>query len=243
VNTNIQEINKAQELLGKAFMPGINPGTILTRYAQRNCVKEDTLIPYLLSFLREADFNIKNITTESVDDNLPEKLKEKLISTLPIEMKDKLSFTHWRTLFDHEIHNERGTETYQLKIEEDDEEESQGTIRTFGLETAIYELLHRHRQFLTIDEIETSLHPKLQERILYDFLKANSQSQMIVTTHNDGLMDLADDLFRKDSIWFTEKKPTGATDLFKLTDFKGVNRLPSIREAYRNKRFGATLMK
>ena len=27
----------------------------------------------------------------------------------------------------------------------------------------------------------------------------------------------------------------------KLTDFRGVNRLSSIREAYRNKRFGATM--
>jgi len=26
-----------------------------------------------------------------------------------------------------------------------------------------------------------------------------------------------------------------------LTDFRGVNRLSSIREAYRNKRFGATM--
>ena len=50
-----------------------------------------------------------------------------------------------------------------------------------------------------------------------------------------------DDLIRKDSVWFTEKKKSGVTDLYKLTDFRGVNRLSSIREAYRNQRFGATM--
>ena len=62
-----------------------------------------------------------------------------------------------------------------------------------------------------------------------------------MTTHNDGLLDLVDDLIRKDSVWFTEKQKTGVTDLYKLSDFKGVNHLSSIREAYRNKRLGATM--
>ena len=94
---------------------------------------------------------------------------------------------------------------------------------------------------LPIDEVETSLHPKLLEKILFEYLKTPSRSQIIVTTHNDGLLDLLDDLIRKDSVWFTEKKKSGVTDLYKLTDFRGLNRLSSIREAYRNKRFGATM--
>ena len=76
---------------------------------------------------------------------------------------------------------------------------------------------------------------------LFEYLKTPSRSQLLVTTHNDGLLDLVDDLIRKDSVWFTEKKKSGVTDLYKLTDFRGVNRLSSIREAYRNKRFGATM--
>ena len=118
--------------------------------------------------------------------------------------------------------------------------ESEGTIRTFGIETAIYEALSSV-SILPIDEIETSLHPKLLEKILYDYLKTPSRSQLIVATHNDGLLDLVDDLIRKDSVWFTSKDKAGITELYKLTDFRGVNRLSSIREAYRNKRFGATM--
>ena len=118
--------------------------------------------------------------------------------------------------------------------------ESAGTIRTFGIEAAIYEVL-RNNAVLPIDELETSLHPMLLEKILFEYLKTGAESQLIVTTHNDGLLDLVDDLIRKDSVWFTEKNDSGVTDLYKLTDFRGVNRLSSIREAYRNKRFGATM--
>ena len=71
-------------------------------------------------------------------------------------------------------------------------------------------------------------------------MKDASDSQIIATTHNDGLLDLVDDLIRKDSVWFVEKKENGESDLYRLTDFRGVNRLSSIRTAYRNKRFGAT---
>ena len=45
--------------------------------------------------------------------------------------------------------------------------------------------------------------------MLFEYLRVNSRSQLIVTTHNDGLLDLVDDLIRKDSVWFTEKKEVG----------------------------------
>ena len=141
-----------------------------------------------------------------------------------------------RTVFQHTVENENGLEAYLMEKKD----ESEGTLRTFGLEAALYSAM-QNDAFLAIDELETSLHPKLLEKILFEYLKAHSKSQILVTTHNDGLLDLVDDLIRKDSVWFTEKKKSGVTDLYKLTDFRGINRLSSIREAYRNKRFGATM--
>ena len=120
------------------------------------------------------------------------------------------------------------------------ENESVGTMRTFGIEAALFEAIQT-QSVLPIDEVDTSLHPKLLEKILFEYLRTPSRTQLLVATHNDGLLDLVDDLIRKDSVWFTEKKKSGVTDLYKLTDFRGVNRLSSIREAYRNKRFGATM--
>lgn len=248
VNTSIPQIDSALDWLMKHMMAGILPESSLTKYAQKRCMQELLLPTYLLDFLRGADFNISDISTDSVERPIPELIKDMLLHSamIPKELKvgledEKTIMKIQRTFFEHTVENERGVEKYQLKVVEDgEEEESRGTMRTFGLESAIY-MANKNNAFLTIDEIETSLHPKLLELILFKYLKDNSNSQLIVTTHNDGLLDLVDDLIRKDSVWFTEKKKSGETDLYKLTDFKGVNRLSSIREAYRNKRFGATL--
>lgn len=59
-------------------------------------------------------------------------------------------------------------------------------------------------------------------------------SQLLVTTHYDPLIDNIDDLYGKDSVWFTEKNEDGNTELYPLTDFKGQNKLSSIRKSYKN---------
>ncbi len=110
-------------------------------------------------------------------------------------------------------------------------------MRTFGLSSAIQGTTDRNA-FLAIDEIESSLHPKLVEFIIEDFFKQPGQSQLLLTTHYDGLLAL-DDLLRKDSIWFTGKKDNGSTDLYSLTEFKGLNRISSLIKAYQTGTFGA----
>ena len=162
------------------------------------------------------------------DANTPKEEKERI--------KREKTIKQFQTIFEHTVETENGKETFPMY----GMDESAGTLRTFGIETALIEVFNT-QSLLPVDEVDTSLHPKLLEKILYDYLRIPSRTQLLVTTHNDGLLDLVDDLIRKDSIWFTEKKKSGVTDLYKLTDFRGVNRLSSIREAYRNKRFGATM--
>jgi len=94
-------------------------------------------------------------------------------------------------------------------------------------------------EFLSIDEIESSLHPELIEFILEQFLKENSRSQLLVTTHYDPLLNTIDDLIRRDSVWFTEKGEDGSSELYSLSDFKGLNKIRSFLKSYRNGRFGA----
>ncbi|EFU29545.1 hypothetical protein HMPREF6485_2515 [Segatella buccae ATCC 33574] len=243
VNTQIPLIDAAKEWMREKFMDIITPSTNLTAYAQRKSSDDEDLKKYIINFLREADFNISNINTDVVNSGIPEGLLDMLLKMrdLPAEEKERIrnekTFKQLRTEFFHTVENNKGAETYPLSL--DDEEESDGTVRTFGIEAAIYSALNKN-SFLAIDEIENSLHPKLLEKILFEFLKQKSQSQLLVTTHNDGLLDLVDDLIRKDSIWFTEKQKSGITELYKLSDFRALNHLSSIREAYRNKRFGAT---
>ena len=246
VNVSLPIIDAAKEWMKNQLMPVIFPTTGLTSYAQRKASENKLLINYIVEFLHEADFNITDISanviskqltdeaikylTEESDDNDEDSVRE-------VErIKNERTIKHIQTIFEHTVENDYGTEVYQL----DKKEESTGTMRTFGIEAAIYDAL-KSEAILPIDELETSLHPMLLEKILFEYLKTHSRSQLIVTTHNDGLLDLLDDLIRKDSVWFTEKKKSGVTELYKLTDFKGINRLSSIREAYRNKRFGATM--
>lgn len=40
----------------------------------------------------------------------------------------------------------------------------------------------------------------------------------MTTTHETHLLDL--DLLRRDEVWFAEKQPDGATDLYSLYDFQ-----------------------
>ena len=244
VNASIPLIDDAMEWMKTKVMATIFPWNDLIGYAKRNTIDNKELVTYILDFLREADFNITNLRTDTINKPLPDRTIDRLVNPdKPLEaererIKKEISIKDTRTYFEHTVKNERGLESYLLSP--DDGEESNGTMRTFGIESALFQAI-RDDAFLAIDEIETSLHPRLQEKVLFEFLKTHSKSQILVTTHNDGLLDLVDDLIRKDSVWFTEKKKSGVTDLYKLTDFRGVNRLSSIREAYRNKRFGATM--
>jgi AAA15 family ATPase/GTPase len=244
VNANIPQVDAAMDWMKTKVMQTIFPDIDLTGYAQRKTSDNRELITYILDFLHEADFNITNIKTEIISQTISDELTNMVLDSakIPDEEKERIkkekTIKKYQTGFEHTVENERGIETYLFSFENN--EESRGTIRTFGLESALYNVIQRNA-FLAIDEAETSLHPKLLEKILYEYLKSHSKSQILVTTHNDGLLDLVDDLIRKDSVWFSEKDKAGVTDLYKLTDFRGVNRLSSIREAYRNKRFGATM--
>ena len=220
VNASIPEIDAAMNWMKTKVLQTIFPSTDLGGYAQQINLKWDYLKTYMLDFLREADFNITDIKT----------IKESIKETSTLKGS--------KTYIEHTVENERGVESYMMEVNREDE--SEGTLRTLDIVPIIYTAI-KQDTFFAIDEIETSLHSKLLEKILFEYLKTPSRSQLLVTTHNDGLLDLVDDLIRKDSVWFTEKKKSGVTDLYKLTDFRGVNRLSSIREAYRNKRFGATM--
>ena len=246
VNVSLPIIDAEKEWMRNQLMPVVFPTMDLTSFVQKQTSGNNELTRYIVDFLHAADFNITNISSEVITQQLSDEAVRFLTennddtdeaSILETErIKRERTLKQIQTSFEHTVENSNGTEAYQM----DKQYESRGTLRTFGIEAALYDA-QNNQSILPIDEIETSLHPKLLEKILFEYLKTPSRSQIIVTTHNDGLLDLLDDLIRKDSVWFTEKKKSGVTDLYKLTDFRGLNRLSSIREAYRNKRFGATM--
>ena len=242
VNVSLPLIDAAKDWMKGQIMPAIYPLTNLTNYAQRRTSTNQAITKHIVDFLHEADFNITNIQSNVINQVISDDAIKFFLEDANTTQEEKerirkeKTIRQIRTIFEHTIETEEGKETYSMEWEN----ESVGTMRTFGLEAALFEAVQT-QSLLPIDEVDTSLHPKLLEKILFEYLRTPSRTQLLVATHNDGLLDLVDDLIRKDSVWFTEKKKSGVTNLYKLTDFRGVNRLSSIREAYRNKRFGATM--
>lgn len=212
VNTHIVEMETALQYLAKQMMPAIVPTSSLNLYAEE-AIKEEEAKAYILRYLQEADFNISNISSK--------------------EQETKKGVVNY-TVYQHKVSSGRGDNDY---YEFPELFESDGTIRTFGLASQIQKNIVSDA-FLAVDEIESSLHPKLIEYIIERFLKESEQAQLLLTTHYDGLLG-EEDLLRKDNIWFIEKNTDGASVLYSLTDFTGLNRINSLQKAYKFGKFGA----
>ena len=212
VNTNIAEMETALQYLTKQMMPAIVPTSSLSRYAEE-AIKKETAKEYILRYLQEADFNISNISSK--------------------EQETKKGVVNY-TMYQHKVSSGLGGNDY---YEFPELYESDGTIRTFGLASQIQNSIGSNA-FLAVDEIESSLHPKLIEYMIERFLKESKQAQLLLTTHYDGLLG-EEDLLRKDNIWFAGKNTDGASVLYPLTDFKGLNRISSLQKAYKFGKFGA----
>lgn len=241
VNLAIEKIDLAKEWLRNNLMPMIRPTSGMFDYASKKMYNNEALKSYLLDFVHQADFNISDVKSDKVSEKIPQQFVNMILAddSTPEEIKEKVrseqSITRIETLFEHTVRNERGVEKYLMSTES----QSEGTKRTIGIEAAVYEAMDSE-SFLYIDEIEASLHPELVEFILQKFLSKKSRAQMLVTTHYDMLLNsVGDDLIRKDSVWFTEKKENGSTDLYSLVEYKGLNRISSFQKAYRNGVFGA----
>lgn len=98
-------------------------------------------------------------------------------------------------------------------------EESVGTQLFFNLSGPLLDILERGRT-LIVDELDSSLHPLLVQRVVEMFQspEINSQgAQLVFTTHDVSLLD--SHKMRRDQIWFTEKDNDQITHLFPLLDF------------------------
>lgn len=95
--------------------------------------------------------------------------------------------------------------------------ESDGTRRAI----AIYSLVRiaaLNGRGLMLDEFNSQLHPLLQKYIIDVFYEADTQGQLIYTTHDTTLLDKQ--FMRRDQIWFVSKDEEGASSLYSLADFK-----------------------
>ena len=237
VNLALPMIDAARDWLRGQVLNVVMPGQKMFDYAKEQVEDNPSLVPYLLEKLRGSDFNITGMQTKRAPEkNIPMDLMQSIRGDKNLSDEEKTQLlTTLRTDFEHTVRNIRGEEKYNLT----EELESRGTQRILGLEAVIYKARQK-KALMMIDELESSLHPALIERVIYDFLQTHDETQMLITTHYDPLMDLVDDLMRKDCVWFTEKGEDGVSSLYSMDEFAGLNKISSYRRAYRAGRFGAT---
>lgn len=240
-NIALSEIDSVREWIRDKMLPRILPETHMFEYAEDQLVDDDKLKSHMLDFIHKADFNISDINTEKGKEQIPANMMKLIMesSSMSDSEKEKIkqegSFDIVKTTFIHKVTNARGEEFYQFTPEQ----QSAGTRRLLGVESAIYDAVC-NSSFLTIDELETSLHPELMEFLIQKFLEnKDSHSQLLISTHCLELLNLIDDLIRKDSVWFAQKDNSGNTELYSLVDFKGLNKMSSILKSYKNGKFGA----
>lgn len=240
VNVALPKIDAALDWMRQRVLDTLYPVSPMFEFAESKILKDEILKKHLLDFVKEADFNITDIKSKMEKQEVPQHFLDfiKKSETLPEEEKERIledAYTQISTDFEHTVTNTRGIEKYFLP----EDRESEGTRRITGVQTALYMTLQANA-FLAIDEIESSLHPELIVYLLKKFLEnKNNRAQLLITTHYDPLLNLTDELFRKDSVWFTEKRATGSTELYSLVEFNGLNRIASLQKAYRQGRFGA----
>jgi AAA15 family ATPase/GTPase len=239
VNTKIGELENASNWMQNQFLPSIEPGTSLVGYSGHMIAQDAENKKQILEFLQKADLNITDINSEVIKEEVSDEfIRQVKDLNIPQQELDRLqkerSITRVITSFEHEVTNKDGSVSqFPLDIDL----QSEGTKRVFGLSGAILSAI-KQNAFLSIDEIESKLHPKLIEFVIEQFLRRSKQAQLLVSTHYDGLLD-EEDLLRKDSVWFTEKKKDASTSLYSLAEFKALNRLTSLQNAYRVGKFGA----
>lgn len=168
----------------------------------------DTGIIELMSL--KTDKLPRNITIkDSPDDDLSEEEKKRrddFIELLKIEIQSV-----------HRLFNgnkEIGTENISLK------EESEGTQKFIAVFSALIQLIESGN-LMVADEFDKSFHPHLTQTLIS--LLANPKvnpkgSQLIFTTHDSTLLDSLDN----DQINLVQKDFTGATEIYTVSDIRGL---------------------
>lgn len=185
-------------------------------YAALDTNKDPSLKTFMSNLLKAADINISGYSFETRDGFTPD-TKQMRITTK------------------HQISVDGGAEEYQFDLQN----ESNGTKRLFAYGPIIKRALENGKTVF-VDEMDNCLHPSLCRYLISLFQNHETNphgAQLIFNTQDISLLDLS--LFRRDQIYFVDKKnDTGVSDLYSLDDFS-VRKNDLIQKGYLLGRFGA----
>jgi uncharacterized protein len=175
---------------------------------------------FVVDLMREADTGIINIEVRkellSGEQTNKEFVQQQLANLSPIKSRNRAFAFEKSKTENHFLRvslTHRGKSSASFNLED----ESQGTQRLYELSPVLFEAERTARLFV-IDEIDSSLHPKLVRFFIEHFLAhRKSGAQLLSTTHDASLLDL--ELLRRDEIWFADKDAFGKTQLASLYEY------------------------
>lgn len=191
----------------------------------------------LLRFLKDADLGIRDwvVSEREFDHRTVLEHMEQLRNEIRLGIPAPRDEDYWNQApFTIELKHEAsaGSEGVMLPFQE----ESLGTQAWFAVSGLSLAALDSGA-VLTLDELDTSLHPHLALQVIQIFQDPRrnpKNAQLVFNTHDTNLLGS----LRRDQIWFVEKDSAGATHLYPLTDFrprKGEN----LERGYLQGRYGA----
>ena len=192
------------------------------------------LIDGALTFLSNIDMGITELSIKEEFVALPKDLPEEIKKMFSQDGRTSLKLQST-----HNKYNRQG-EIIGKEIFSIEHNESEGTQKITELLGLIFLTLW-WGNLLVIDELDAKLHPLLTRAIVQLFTnpKINEHgAQLVFTTHDTNQLHL--DYVRRDEIWFTEKSPAEATELYSHIEFKDFDPSMDITEQYVNGRYGAT---
>ena len=179
-------------------------------------------------FLRAADISIadvevatKQATVHSIRFDLATGKREEETGEQTV---DEVRFHHL---------TEHGQAVFDLA------DESSGTRNLLFLAGPVLDILS-NGQTLVVDELDTSLHTQLVQALVRLFHRPEAHTggaQLVFTTHDTSLLD-AYGLFRRDQVWFVEKRPDQSSSLYPLLDFSP-RKNEALERGYLQGRYGA----
>ena len=185
----------------------------------------------IVKFLKSADLAISDFRVSLED---PEPV---VFSTTSSPLSDEtpendafnLKIVRWW------LSHDAGQDPAELELDE----ESDGTRKIFALAIPWLDALKGGR-VLVIDELHEHLHPGLVRFLVNQFHDPGinrHDAQLVFSTHDTSIF--AQEVFRRDQIWFCERNERQETQLFPLTDFHPRKGLENLERAYLSGRYGA----
>lgn len=166
----------------------------------------------IASFLREVDVPVSKVEIQTIETAAtPTNLG--LRSLLTSDPSGITTPKRSKTILTHK------TALGEADLAYEDESEGTKNLIGFWLPWVAKNPSFGLERLLIVDELDSSLHPKIVEALIEKHINDPKPSQLIFTTHDTHLMDAK--LLRRDQFWITERDMNGATQLRSIHDFEG----------------------